>query len=109
MQPNVFRQIALSFPEAEEKAHFERASFRVRNKIFATLDENKNTAVFKLSIPDQTALVSTQPDTFFLEGWSHQGWTFAHLDQLNQDTSSQLLKSAWLQVAPKRLIQASGL
>jgi predicted DNA-binding protein (MmcQ/YjbR family) len=34
-----FRQIALSFPGTEELPHFEKTSFRVKKKIFATLDE----------------------------------------------------------------------
>ena len=34
-----FRQMALSLPGAVELPHFDRASFRVNKKIFATLDE----------------------------------------------------------------------
>ena len=47
--PAEFRQFALSLPESEEKAHFERASFRIRNKIFATLSEDETEAVLKLT------------------------------------------------------------
>jgi hypothetical protein len=33
-----FRQLARSFPETSEQPHFEKPSFRVGKKIFATLD-----------------------------------------------------------------------
>ena len=33
-----FRQLALAFTEAVEAPHFEKASFSVTKKIFATLD-----------------------------------------------------------------------
>ena len=37
MTPAALRPFALSLPEAHEAPHFERASFRVGKKIFATL------------------------------------------------------------------------
>lgn len=70
MTPNQLRQFALSLPETEEKSHFEHASFRVRNKIFATLSEDETEAVLKLTVEEQTALVTAEPDTFFLVGWN---------------------------------------
>ena len=48
------RKLALSFPEAVEMPHFEKASFRVKKKIFATLDAKKNRCVVKLSAVDQS-------------------------------------------------------
>jgi len=45
---------ALALPEAEQQPHFEKASFRVKKKIFATLDSAKKKAVVKLSAVDQS-------------------------------------------------------
>jgi predicted DNA-binding protein (MmcQ/YjbR family) len=53
-----FRKLALSFPEASEQPHFERASFRVAKKIFATLDEKSKLACMKLSEADQDVFSS---------------------------------------------------
>jgi hypothetical protein len=36
----IVRQLALALDEAEEKAHFEKQSFRIRKKIFAPFDMN---------------------------------------------------------------------
>ena len=33
------RELALAFPETDEHPHFDRKAFRVKKKIFATLDE----------------------------------------------------------------------
>jgi len=36
------RQLALSFPETEECPHFHLRAFKVKKKIFATLDKEEN-------------------------------------------------------------------
>jgi hypothetical protein len=99
-----FRSLALSLPEAVEQAHFERASFRVRGKIFATLKGDQ--AVLKLAVEEQTALVAADPDTFFLPGWNHQGWTGVRLGQADPAEIEALLETAWRNVAPKKLVRA---
>jgi hypothetical protein len=38
------RKRALQLPEVEEAPHFEKTSFRVRKKIFATFDAEETTA-----------------------------------------------------------------
>ena len=48
------RQLALSYEGTIELPHFDRASFRVQNKIFATLIEEKHQAVLMLSVIDQS-------------------------------------------------------
>lgn len=78
------RRIALSMPEVEEKAHFDRARFRVRNKIFATLWPSKTRAVVKLSLADQSALVAMDPEIFSVNSWSHPGWTNVHLEHISK-------------------------
>jgi hypothetical protein len=49
-----FRELALSYAEVTEQPHFEKASFRVKKKIFVTLDEAKNIACVKFSETDQS-------------------------------------------------------
>jgi predicted DNA-binding protein (MmcQ/YjbR family) len=41
---DTLRKIALSLPETTEEPHFEKTSFRVKKKIFATYDALKNRA-----------------------------------------------------------------
>jgi predicted DNA-binding protein (MmcQ/YjbR family) len=46
---DTLRKIALSFPEETEEPHFEKTSFSVKKKIFASYDEINNRACVKLS------------------------------------------------------------
>ena len=55
---NTLRKIALSFPETTEEPHFEKISFRVKRKIFATYDPKNTRACIKLSEIDQNVFSS---------------------------------------------------
>src|SRR5205085_5486052 len=72
------RKIALSMPQAEELKHHGHPDFRVNGKIFATLWPDQSTAVVKLPLADQAALIQMDPDAFSLNAWSHQGATTVH-------------------------------
>lgn len=48
-----FRAMALTFPEVTEQKHFDKTSFRVAKKIFATLDILNKQACVKFSGIDQ--------------------------------------------------------
>lgn len=43
------QDLALSFPETTEEPHFEKTSFRVKKKIFATFDAQNMRVSVKLS------------------------------------------------------------
>ena len=100
------RRLALALPETEEQDHRGRPSFRVGNKIFATLWPDERQAVVKLTIADQTALVSMDPKTFSMGPWRHQGWTFVNLVKVTEEDIAELLEMAWRQLAPQRAIAA---
>ena len=54
LTPAAVRKLALSFEGTVELPHFERTSFRVNKKIFATMLEKDNLAVLMLSPVDQS-------------------------------------------------------
>ncbi|WP_369014469.1 MmcQ/YjbR family DNA-binding protein [Flavobacterium anhuiense] len=60
-----FRKLALSFPNATEEPHFEKTSFRVKKKIFATFDEKNNHAVLKLNEIDQSVFCASSEKIFY--------------------------------------------
>lgn len=60
-----FRKLALSFPDASEEPHFEKTSFRVKKKIFATFDEKNNRAVLKLNEIDQSVFCASSEMIFY--------------------------------------------
>lgn len=102
-----FRELALSFPETTESPHFEKTSFRVKNKIFATYDGKCNMACIKLSEFDQFAFASMGGASVYPVGnkWGKQGWTMITLETVDNDLFSQALASAYSRVAPKKLAE----
>lgn len=97
----MFRIIALSFPGCEEMPHFEKTSFRVKKKIFATLDEKNKKAVVRLSAVDQSAFCAFDPSIIYPVpgGWGRQGWTTIDLTKVNKSTLKDALSTAYNIVA----------
>ena len=97
-------QKALSFPGTSESPHFEKTSFRVKNKIFATYDASKNQACLKLSEVEQDVFSRADPSVYPVPNkWGKQGWTFIDLEKVEPDLFMDALTSAYCQVAPKDL------
>jgi len=101
---NSFRQVALSFPEAVEEPHFEKISFRVAKKIFATLDVAKKQASIKLSETDQDVFSAFDKTIIFPvpNKWGKQGWTYINLSTVPKSMCVDALKTAYCEVAPKK-------
>ena len=104
MTPGAFRALALGLPQAEEKSHFGKADFRVRNKIFASLKDDK-TGVVKLTPEQQEMMTAAEPHIFVAVngGWGRQGWTQLVLASADAAAVNSALHSAWRNVAPKSL------
>lgn len=101
---DTFRKLALSFPEATEEPHFEKTSFRVKKKIFATYDEAKNRACIKLSEIDQDVFSSADKTIIYPvdNKWGKQGWTLIELKKVRKDLFADALTTAYCEVAPKK-------
>ncbi|WP_247235482.1 MmcQ/YjbR family DNA-binding protein [Telluribacter sp. SYSU D00476] len=102
-----FRQLALSFPEATEQPHFEKPSFRVGKKIFATLDVPNQQATIRLSEQDQD-LFSVYDSTIIYpvpNKWGKQGWTWLDLTRVPASLLRDALTAAYCEVAPARLAE----
>jgi len=100
-----FQKMALEFPEAEELPHFEKSSFRVNKKIFATLDITHLQASLKLSIAEQDIFSLGQAEVIYPvpNKWGKQGWTIVVLRKIDKTLLQAVLTSAYCQVAPARL------
>jgi len=81
---DTFRQMALSLQDAVELPHFEKASFRVNKKIFATLDVEHNRACLMLSVIDQSVFCIYDPAVIFPvpNKWGLKGATFVDLKKV---------------------------
>ena len=109
MTPEALRRFALSLPEAREEPHFERTSFRIGKKIFATMTRDGREAMVKVAEPDEVeALLSMQPAAFFSYGtWTtRNGALGVRLEEVNAALLRQLVTAAWKSVAPRRAVAA---
>ncbi|WP_343696647.1 MmcQ/YjbR family DNA-binding protein [Flavobacterium sp.] len=99
-----FRKLSLSFPNAAEEPHFEKTSFRVNKKIFATFDEKNNHAVLKLTEIDQSVFCASSEKIFYPipNKWGKQGWTIVELERVRPEMFEDALKLSYQNVAPKK-------
>ena len=103
------RKLALSLPEAVEAPHFDRASFRVRGKIFATIAPDGDSGMLKLDLDQHEALLESDPRAFFsFGGWSRNGATGVRFSAVRKALFRDLLAQAWRNVAPKKLLGRKG-
>jgi hypothetical protein len=103
------RALALALPEALEQPHFDRASFRVRGKIFATLppvgEDGVHKVVLKLPVLVKESLQQTDANAIVsLGNWDKGGWTQLDIGRMDGEKLADLVRLAWRQVAPKKLI-----
>jgi hypothetical protein len=106
MTADDIRALALSLPEAVEVPHFDRPSFRVRGKIFATLHPGGETVVLKLPPMVKESLRQSDPAAILVlpGGWDRGGWTLIAIGGMEGDRLADLIRLAWRQVAPKKLL-----
>ena len=104
MSLNEFRELALSFPGAEEQPHFHLPSFRFRKKIFATLWEKENKAMIKLPVIDQSVFCSYDSSVFSpVPGtWGKQGATFVDLKKVKKTVLKEALTVAYNSLIKKK-------
>lgn len=100
-----FKKMVLSFDEAEEQPHFEKASFRVNKKIFATLDVKLKSVVIKISEIEQSVFCTFDNTIIYpVNGaWAKQGWTIVELDKVREDVLKDALTTSYCNIASKKL------
>ena len=101
------RKIALSLPEVEEKPHFHLKSFRVNNKIFATIHADKSYIMVTLTPVDQSVFCSFNKEMIFPVpgGWGRKGATFIDLKKVKRSMLVDALTTAWKTKVPAKLVE----
>lgn len=99
------RELSLAFSEAAEEPHFEKPSFRIQKKIFATVDLKNNRACVKLSVSDQDIFSLFDKTTIYPvpNKWGQQGWTFVELKTVRLAVLKDILAAAFCEVAPPKI------
>lgn len=101
---DIFRKLAMSFPDATEEPHFEKSSFRIKKKIFASFDEKNNRAVLKLNEIDQSVFCASSEMIFYPipNKWGKQGWTIVELSEVRPEMFEDALIRSYENVISKK-------
>jgi hypothetical protein len=98
-----FRQMALALPEVVELPHFDRASFRVNKRIFATMQEEKKIAVLMFSAIEQSVFCAFDKSIIYPVpgGWGRQGATIFELDKVKKAMLKDALSVVYKEIVAK--------
>ena len=98
------RKLALSFDDVIELPHFEKSSFRIKKKIFATIDFKNKRAMLKLSAIDQFLYCTVDPAAIYPVpgGWGKKGATYFDLGKVKKGVFAEAMKLAYLFVKEGR-------
>ena len=100
MTADEFREIALSFPDTEERSHMNHPDFRVGGKIFATLGPDEDWGMTKLTPEQQQDYLRMEPAFKPASGkWGDGGATIITLADADEDSVRQALNDAWHNVS----------
>jgi len=94
------REIALSLDGVEEMPHFDKTSFRIKKKIFLTMNEKENRICVKLSLIDQSAFGVFDPLCIFPvpNKFGNQGWTLIDLARVRDEQVQDAISTAYQEV-----------
>jgi predicted DNA-binding protein (MmcQ/YjbR family) len=103
MTADEFRQMALSFPGAEEGSHMNHPDFRVKGKIFATLGPDLTWGMVKLTPEDQQAYLLSEPSAFkpASGAWGQGGATLITLAEADETSVHEAIEAAWSRLADR--------
>lgn len=91
------RKLVAVLEGAEELPHFEKISFRVKKKIFATLDEKSNLLCVMLSPIDQSAFCAYDREVVFPvpNAWGKKGATYIDLKRVKKSVLKDAITTAY--------------
>jgi hypothetical protein len=103
------RKICLALPEAEEQPFGGHTSpaFRVRQKLFVMISEDRTMMTLKAPKGAQAVLVNSDPERFFVPKYvGSKGWVGVQLNLKKApdwDELAEMICESYLMTAPKRL------
>ena len=96
-----FRNLILAFDGVEERPHMDRAAFRTKRKIFATLGADRRVNLHVQPEERRNALMETFPDAFYpLGGWTRLGILAVDLATVDEALLRELVADAYHDALP---------
>ena len=101
------RRLALSLPGAVEVETWGHPTFRVRDKIFASLGPDGAGGGVKASLEEQSLLISSDPESFSVADYvGRYGWVDVNLATVDPEVMRSIVVEAWRRTAPRTLVKA---
>jgi hypothetical protein len=102
---DLVREAALVLPEAHERSSYGTPGFRVGKTLFARLWEDGEVLVARVNMNEREILLAADPDVFFLtEHYRGYPWVLVRLPKVEPEQLKTILRRAWREAAPKRLL-----
>jgi hypothetical protein len=100
-----FRQLAISLHGVTESPHFEKTSFRINNKIFATPDTTNHCACLKLSLINQSVFCAFEKSVIYPvdNKLGQQGWTLVNLATIKKGMLKDITMQAYNEVVSTKV------
>ncbi len=101
------RQIALSFPGAQEGTSYGQPSFLVNKKFFTRLRrEDASLVLLEVSFDEREMLIEAEPATFhFTAHYKDYPSVLARLESLHPGSFRAFLERRWRKIAPKKAVR----
>ena len=108
MTVDEMREIALSFPGAEEGRSYGQPSFLVNKKFFTRLRrEDDSLVLLEVSFDEREMLMEAEPQTFhFTAHYKDYPSVLARREHLDPGQFRSFLERRWRKIAPKKLLKA---
>jgi hypothetical protein len=102
------RALALSLPQTTEKTSYGMPGFRVKDRLFARIREEREVLVVWCDdIAEKEFLVRAEPAKFFTTPhYDGHPMVLVRLGAVNREELSELITESWRLRAPKRLVAA---
>ncbi|MDQ3670664.1 MAG: MmcQ/YjbR family DNA-binding protein [Actinomycetota bacterium] len=100
------REIALSLPETIEKPSYGMPGFRVKDRLFARIREERDVlVVWREGLDEKELLIAAEPDKFFTTP-HYDGYAIVlvRLGAVDREELTELVTESWRLRAPKRLV-----
>ena len=96
-----------ALPEFEERETWGHPTFRVRGRMFGTLDAEGARTTLKARREEQQALLAAEPDAYSFPPYvGKHGWVTVELQRADPEQVRELALEAWRRTAPTRVVRA---
>lgn len=96
------RELVLSFEGVTEEPHFEKTSFRVKKKVFMTMNPPADRITVRLSPEDQDVFSQAEGIVAVPNAWGKYGWTNVYFEQIHPDLLRDVIETSYLLMRGKK-------